>query len=58
MVTDSVALPQKFKEVVENISLYNSEEFQKKRKAFAQANSYESHLKKIEQLITENASIE
>lgn len=56
MVDTSADYIHKFKEVVDNLSFYNSKEKQKERMSFAKNNSYEKQLEKIFSLINQHTS--
>ncbi len=51
MVENNEDLPAKFKEVVANLAHYNSPEKQQARKAWAQENTYEKQIGRIEKII-------
>jgi hypothetical protein len=48
--------PQLFGKVVSNLSFYNSDELQKRRKAFAMQNSYEEQILRIEMIISSRSA--
>jgi hypothetical protein len=56
MVKDNAAIAEKFDEVINNLSYYNSADKQTKRKLFASQHSYSNNIRRIEAFI--NASME
>lgn len=51
MANENKQLPALFKKAIDNLSFYNSAELQQKRKVFAQENTYEKQIEKIEQIL-------
>ncbi|MBS1506735.1 MAG: hypothetical protein JSS79_08820 [Bacteroidetes bacterium] len=56
MVKNNSDLPSRFKEVASRLDFYNSESLQETRKAFANDNSYEKQIERIEELISVSKS--
>jgi hypothetical protein len=56
MVDEIDQLPEKFKEVVANIEVYNTEDLIAKRIEFAHQNTYPHHVDRIESIVVENTA--